>query len=113
MRSRHPRNRALLSPMLDPTRVARRVIQAIPEGVKAPLRDSSAFRNLRTPWHARRLARSTKRLDLCAAQFAQSLHLAGDVRLEGARCLELGAGWVLTHALVCHLLGAERIVAVD
>jgi cyclopropane fatty-acyl-phospholipid synthase-like methyltransferase len=89
------------------------VTKWIPESLKAPIRGSSLFRAVYHPRHAARLARTTKRLDQCAAQLAHMLHLAGDVRLEGARCLELGAGWVLTHALVCHLLGAERVVAVD
>jgi hypothetical protein len=26
-------------------------------------------------------------------------------------CLEIGSGWVLSHALVLHLLGAERVIA--
>lgn len=85
----------------------------IPEAIKAPVRASAPFRRVYHPLHADRLARTTKRLDLCAAQFAHALHLAGDVRLSGARCLELGSGWVLTHALVCHLLGAESVVAID
>jgi len=89
------------------------VTKWIPESLKAPIRGSSLFRAVYHPRHAARLARTTKRLDQCAAQLAHTLHLAGDVRLEGARCLELGAGWVLTHALVCHLLGAKRVVAVD
>lgn len=59
------------------------------------------------------LARTTKRLDLVAAQVARALHLAGRPRLEGASVLELGAGWVLSHSLVFHLLGARRVVASD
>lgn len=41
------------------------------------------------------------------------LHLAQHGPIEGKVCLELGAGWVLTHALVCHLLGARRVIACD
>jgi SAM-dependent methyltransferase len=89
------------------------VTKWIPESLKAPIRGSRLFRSVYHPLHAARLARTTKRLDLCAAQFAHALHLCGDVRLEGARCLELGSGWVLTHALVCHLLGAAHVEAVD
>lgn len=68
------------------------------------------------PWRAdapRRLATTTKRLDLCAAQVAHVLHLAGGFRFEGRSCVELGCGWVLTHSLVFHLLGAESVTAVD
>ena len=62
---------------------------------------------------AKHLAANTKRLDICAAQFAQLLHLAQTGGLEGKTCLEVGSGWVLSHALVCHLLGAERVIATD
>lgn len=89
----------------------------IPESIKAPIRGSALFRAVYHPLHAAQLARTTKRLDQCAAQLAHLLHLCArqgrSVRLEGARCLELGAGWVLSHALVCHLLGAKRVLAVD
>ena len=89
------------------------VTKWIPESIKAPIRGSALFRAVYHPRHAAQLARTTKRLDQCAAQLAHVLHLSGDVRLEGARCLELGSGWVLSHALVCHLLGARRVLAVD
>jgi SAM-dependent methyltransferase len=62
---------------------------------------------------ARHLACNNKRLDVCAAQFAQLLHLAQTESLEGKTCLEIGSGWVLSHALVCHLLGAKRVIATD
>jgi hypothetical protein len=67
-------------------------------------------------YRSRRLARSSKRLDLAAAQVAHALHLSGPFDgppLEGKRCMEIGAGWVLTHSLVFHLLGASEIVATD
>ncbi len=54
-----------------------------------------------------------KRVDLCAAQVAHALHQSGLGGVEGLRCLEIGAGWVLSHALVLHLLGAERVIACD
>jgi cyclopropane fatty-acyl-phospholipid synthase-like methyltransferase len=62
---------------------------------------------------ARKLAQTSKRLDICAAQFAHVLHLAGGVHLEGKTCLEIGCGWVLSHTLICYLLGAKRIIATD
>ncbi len=62
---------------------------------------------------ARHLATHNKRLDICAGQFAQLLHFAETGGLEGKTCLEIGSGWVLSHALVCHLLGAERVIATD
>ena len=68
-------------------------------------------------WYSMRvaikLAKSSKRLDICSSQFAHCLHLAGLKSLEGKVCMEIGAGWVLTHSLVCYLLGAERVIATD
>ena len=61
---------------------------------------------------ARLLAAGDKRLDVCTAQLAHLLHLSGlDVR--GKVCVELGAGWVLSHAALLWLLGAERVIATD
>ena len=60
-----------------------------------------------------RLASSLKRIDICSAQFAHIFHLSKHSSLEGKTCLEVGAGWVLTHALVCYLLGARRVIATD
>jgi len=70
-----------------------------------------------THFYNRRIAKlyvsSSKRLDLCAAQFANILHLSNYPSLKDKICLEIGSGWVLSHALICYLLGAKRIVATD
>jgi hypothetical protein len=79
----------------------------LPEVVKARLRPYL------DGWKARRLASTSKRLDICAAQLAHVLHLAGRPALTDKTCLEIGAGWVLSHAIVCHLLGAKRVLAAD
>ncbi|RJR42051.1 MAG: hypothetical protein C4576_16940 [Desulfobacteraceae bacterium] len=60
-----------------------------------------------------RLASTSKRLDVCAMQFAHNFHLCGGPSLSGKVCLEIGAGSVLSHAIVCHLLGAEKVIATD
>jgi hypothetical protein len=62
---------------------------------------------------AKKLASTSKRIDICAAQFAHSLHLKDQLSLSGKVCLEIGSGWVLSHALICHLLGAKRVIATD
>jgi len=62
---------------------------------------------------ARRLAATTKRLDICAAQFAMLLHVSNRPTLADKVCLEIGSGWVLSHAAVCYLLGARRVIATD
>ncbi|MFC1601409.1 class I SAM-dependent methyltransferase [Candidatus Sumerlaeota bacterium] len=79
------------------------------EGLKRRIKQSNFY----TTKTARGLALTSKRIDICAAQFAQLLHLSKYGSLEGKTCLEIGAGWVLTHALVCYLLGARRVIATD
>jgi hypothetical protein len=75
----------------------------------------------RIPWarpvlnhvRARLQAGGSRRLDLCAAQIAMLMHVSAAPPLSGKVCLELGSGWVLSHALVMHLLGARRVIATD
>ena len=62
---------------------------------------------------AERYARTSKRIDICSAQLAHYLHLSKHAPLEGKVCLEVGSGWVLSHAVVCYLLGAARVIATD
>ena len=86
----------------------------LPKGLRSSLGRRAVERARRR--RARKLASYSKRLDLCAAQMAHVLHLAGLAGthpLRGARCLELGAGWVLSHAVVMHLLGARKVIATD
>ena len=86
----------------------KRILSAVlPEPVKARLRPHL------DQYKARKLAATTKRLDICAAQLAQVLSLADHAPLSGKTCLEIGSGWVLSHAIVFHLLGAKRVLACD
>lgn len=90
----------------------------IPESLRSRVRQSEVWRRRYNRKHAEDLARSSKRLDICAAQMAHLLHLAHPNGAEapplaGKICLEIGCGWILTHALVCHLLGAEKVIATD
>jgi len=64
-------------------------------------------------FQAHRLATTSKRLDICAAQFAFVLHAAGIRSIKGWRCLEVGSGWVLTHSVIMYLLGASAILGTD
>jgi len=66
-----------------------------------------------TTFQSRKLATTTKRLDICAAQFAFVLQSAGIKSIKGRRCVEVGAGWVLSHSVVMHLLGASETVGTD
>jgi len=65
---------------------------------------------------AKRLSSHSKRLDLASAQIANLLHLggfAGKYPIRNKVCLEIGSGWVLSHALVFYLLGAKKVIATD
>ena len=81
----------------------------LPTSVRERLRYSKYSLNR----SALRMARGSKRLDICAAQFAHVMHLAHLNSLEGKTCLEIGSGRVLTHAIVSYLLGAARVIATD
>jgi len=81
----------------------------LPYGLRNRLRSLRFYDRLQS----RHLALTSKRIDLCAAQFAHVLSLANHPPLKGKVCLELGCGWVLSHALVCYLLGAEKVIATD
>jgi hypothetical protein len=77
------------------------------------IRSKIITETLKNKIHARSLAGTSKRLDLCAAQMALFFHLSGIHSIKGKTCLEIGSGWVLTHAIVCYLLGAKKIIATD
>ncbi len=85
----------------------------LPESLRARVRQTKVWRRRYDRRHALELATGSKRLDLCAAQIAHLFHLAEPPPLQGKVCLEVGCGWILTHAIVCHLLGAEKVIASD
>ncbi len=62
---------------------------------------------------ARHLASTHKRLDVCAAEIASVLHLVPELKVQDKVCLEIGCGWVLSYAVIYHLLGAKKIIATD
>ena len=85
----------------------------VPDGLRQRVRESGWWRRRYNRRHAVELASTSKRLDLCSAQMAHMFHLADHPPLTGKTCLEVGCGWILTHALVCHLMGAEKVIASD
>lgn len=85
------------------------ISKILPRALKEKIKTLNCFKR----WQAIQLASSSKRIDICAAQFAHALHLSKHTSLEGKVCLEVGAGWVLSHALVCYLLGAKKVIATD
>ncbi len=62
---------------------------------------------------AKHLATTHKRLDVSAAEIAHVLHLVPELNLKDKVCLEIGSGWVLSYALIFHLLGARKVIATD
>jgi hypothetical protein len=62
---------------------------------------------------ARDHALGKKRLDRVAQALTAVMAQAGVTSLRGRDCLEFGAGYVPTEALVFYLLGASRSVATD
>ncbi|MGD1909888.1 MAG: hypothetical protein ACFB2X_03195 [Rivularia sp. (in: cyanobacteria)] len=87
----------------------------IPEQIKAPIRSSKLFQNIHNKIHASQLAVSGKKLDICASEVALYLLYAGKKKyvLRDKVCIEVGSGWLLTHALVFYLLGAKKVYATD
>jgi hypothetical protein len=91
---------------------ARSVGKLLPSGMKQLLLTSGIYNR----FAAKTLASTSKKIDLCSAQIAHAFHLSdlgGTNPVRGKICLEIGSGWVLSHALILYLLGAKRVLAVD
>ncbi|MFK8081962.1 MAG: methyltransferase domain-containing protein [Granulosicoccus sp.] len=85
------------------------IARALPKGLKKTIAKTNLFENYR----ARDYAKGLKRIDICSAQIAMMLQQAGITSLRDKVCLEVGSGWLLTHAVVMHLLGARTVYATD
>jgi hypothetical protein len=84
----------------------------LPAGLKTRISRSRIYNLI----EAKRLASTLKRLDLCSAQIAHIFHLSdlsGKMPLRDKTVLEIGSGWVLSHALAFYILGAKRVIATD
>ena len=85
------------------------LLKVIPKSLITMIKSSGNYHKM----EAKKLAQTSKRLDICAAQIAQLLHLSKYGSLSGKTCLEVGCGWTLSHSVVFHLLGAKKIIATD
>lgn len=87
----------------------------IPEQIKSLIRASKLYQNIYNNVHANKLAVAGKRLDICANEVALYMLYAGKEKyvLRDKICLEVGSGWLLTHALVFYLLGAKKVYTTD
>lgn len=89
------------------------ITKLIPSTIKQKIKESDYYTHRTTVKRAVDLASTSKRIDICSAQMAHIFHLSKLSSIEGKICLEIGSGWVLTHALVLYLLGAEKVIATD
>ena len=89
------------------------ITKLLPNALKKKIKESNYYTHRTTVKRATGLALASKRIDLCSAQIAHIFHLAKIPSVEGKVCLEIGSGWVLTHALVLYLLGAKKVIATD
>lgn len=87
----------------------------LPEPIKSIIRSSNLYQDIYNKIHASKLAISGKRLDICANEVALYMLHSGKEKyaLRDKVCLEVGSGWLLTHALVFYLLGAKKIYTTD
>ncbi|MDA7662048.1 class I SAM-dependent methyltransferase [Verrucomicrobia bacterium] len=86
-----------------------KIIEMLPKRVRSFISNSKLVETYR----AKQLAKTSKRIDICAAQIAHLLHMCREINLENKVCFELGSGWVLSHALTFYLLGAKKVYASD
>ncbi len=87
--------------------------KVIPKELKSKVRQSDLYKNHSNNREAKKLASTSKRIDLCSIQVAHNFHLSKHPPIRDKICLELGSGWVLSHATVFHLLGAKKVIATD
>ncbi|MAC40455.1 MAG: hypothetical protein CMJ05_01520 [Pelagibacterales bacterium] len=64
-------------------------------------------------YFSKKMSLGSKRLDICSAQFAHCFGLSKKQSLSDKVCLEIGGGWLLSHALVLYLLGAKKVYVAD
>lgn len=89
------------------------ILKIVPKTLKDFVKNTKQFQNYQADKYPYFLATTSKRLDICSAQFAHMLHTSNYPSLIGKICLEIGSGYVLSHALICHLLGAKKVIATD
>jgi hypothetical protein len=59
------------------------------------------------------LAKKSKSIDRCAAQILFLFNKAKIDSIKGKVCMEIGAGFVLSHAIVMYLMGAKKVYVTD
>lgn len=85
----------------------------MPKKCRMAIKGLPGISNMLNTRHARWLATNTKRLDSCLKTYAVIAKKVDGLSLEGARFLEVGAGWVLSHSLAAYVLGAREVYSTD
>lgn len=98
-------------------RVAASLLRCLPPNMRERLKAALGALGHEPGWahrlRARNLAQTRKRLDVLLEAVVERLEVAEFRRFSGAACLEYGSGHLLSEALIYHLAGAARVVAVD
>src|SRR5215213_9273494 len=93
------------------------LLRCLPPGLRERIKAALGALGHEPGWahrlRARNLAQTRKRLDVLVEAIVERLELAQFQSLAGAACLEFGSGHLLSEALIYHLAGAARTVAID
>jgi hypothetical protein len=93
------------------------LLRSLPPGVRERFKVALGALGHEPGWahrlRARNLAQTRKRLDVLVEAIVERLELARFRSFAGAACLEFGSGHLLSEALIYHLAGAARTVAID
>lgn len=81
--------------------------------IKGIISNNSLYQEYLGKKHGKYLSTTIKRLDVAAAQMAHLFSLNKNLTVKNKICLEIGGGWIFSHALVMHLLGAKKILITD
>lgn len=97
--------------------LATRIFHLLPGKLRQRLKQAAGAAGHAPGWaqemRARKLAAGVKRLDQAAADFGHQVAYSGLSSLNGLRCMEFGAGHLLSEAFSFHLAGAREVVATD
>jgi hypothetical protein len=81
--------------------------------LKKLISENKIYQRYKEKKHAKQLSLTSKRLDVTAAQMAHLFSLNKNLSVKDKVCLEIGGGWVLSHALIMYLMGAKKILVTD
>lgn len=93
------------------------LLRSLPPGLRERIKAALGALGHEPGWahrlRARNLAQTRKKLDILVEAIVERLEVASFQGFAGAACLEFGSGHLLSEALIYHLAGAARTVAID